>query len=184
MVRRCVLSFRTIALTQDCRGRNPTITRNSNTSPLHFQPEYSVYEIFAPSEPSEGGDPWKSRQASGRPADHANAWSAARSPCSMPSSALDAAGDGDSRPAGLGAGPRAGGGAAWLAHPRAGASKSKTPTLTEGLQSSRAAESPPRAPESRRSAESRNAVHPPRPDSSRSPSYQPARAAADDYGRR
>src|SRR2546421_11304283 len=119
MVRRCVLSFRTIALTQDCRGRNPTITRNSNTSPLHFQPEYSVYEIFAPSEPSEGGDPWKSRQASGRPADHGNAWSATRSLCTTSSSALDAAAAGEPRRAGLGAGARAGGGAARLGPPRA-----------------------------------------------------------------
>src|SRR2546427_10401069 len=112
MVGHCVLLFGPFAVAPDCRGRNPTITRNSNTSPLHFQPEYSVYEIFAPSEPSEGGDPWKSRQASGRPADHGNAWSATRSLCTTSSSALDAAAAGEPRRAGLGAEGRAGGGAA------------------------------------------------------------------------
>src|SRR3989449_11728554 len=156
MVRRCVLSFRTIALTQDCRGRNPAITRNSNTSPLHFQPEYSVYEIFAPSAPSEGGGPWKSLQASRRPADHGNAWSAARSRCSTSSSALDAAADGDPRLEGLGAGPRGEGGTAWLAHPKPKTSKTTTPSLTEGLQSVPAAESRPRAEERRVGKECRS----------------------------
>src|SRR5438093_4651098 len=184
-VRRCAVSFKTIALTQDCRGRNPAITRNSNTSPLHFQPEYSVYEIFAPSAPSEGGGPWKSLQASRRPADHGNAWSAARSRCSTSSSALDAAADGDPRLEGLGAGPRGGGGGtAWLAHPKPKTSKTTTPSLTEGLQSVPAAESPPRAPESRRSAESQTGARLRHPDSSPSPSCPPARAAAGDCAQR
>src|SRR6266566_1009754 len=130
-VPRCVLSFRTIAFTHDCRGRNPAIARNSNTSPLHFQTQYSVYEVFAPSAPPAGGDAWKSLQASGRPEDHANAWSSARSSRSTSSSVADTAVRGDPRLAGLGAAPRAGGGAAWLAHPRAATSKSTRPTLTE-----------------------------------------------------
>src|SRR5437762_3330688 len=132
MVPRCVLSFRTSALTHDCRGRNPAITRNSNTSPRHFQAEYRVYEVFAPSEPSAGGEPWKSSQESRRRADHANAWSAARSPRSKLSNTLDAAADDVPRRAGLGAGPRTGGRAAWRAQPRATTSKTATASLTAG----------------------------------------------------
>src|SRR6266699_2271313 len=126
--------------------------------------------MLAPSEPSEGGDPW-------------NAWSAARSLRSTSSNAPGAA-DGDARLEGLGAGLRARGGAAWLAHPRTATSKTATPSLTEALQSVRAREFPPRAPESRRSAESQTGARPHHPGSSPSLSCPPARAAAGDYARR